>query len=711
MDLQQKLRESRIEITQLTAALSFAEESTLQLQNQIKAEIKTREDLQAANETEMDTIKERFRLKANDMQVELDIKDAEIESLEHQLQSKAGFIAKLEQSFASDTTRLEKKLAAQQKLCDILTQQNTNAALAAQSNAQKYHEEIRKLKSKLQDQEKAVLSITEYVDQQEKKLYDEKHSVFYGNNNLNHNSSFYGSGSFYGGGSISRIGSMAIDVDDNMSTTSSFYGTSPVRVESKLTPDLRSESLDAGVDEYGLKYVEDVDEDDDEDKTASSQNKVKSNTAINMNIPRIVTVGRGNSAQTPPSALKSPKSRGVLSVSIDLNQNVVNSGQKICDSPLLSPPRRGEFDFDSLHLDSSYYEQLLYGLQLATTHMEMNLLEEKSIRNYLIKTDHHHKEFENELHYQVQKLSESEDFLLHGQRQLQESVQFHQSNYTNLQERYSNLEDKFNEHVKELYRVNKLEKVGNIQMQNIEQTLAENKLMVDKLKHEVHALKQDNNDLKLNQMQLEGKLEEGNQEYLLLQSFCDLIQKEKELLQQEKQDMVLKYMSSQQQSRQSHNNMAYDHQDDYDDSSSYLRHEDLSAHVLSLTKPAEAITRSRSSSPKTTSKLINSASAPSNPEMTVQDLLHKYRHLAKPHLTSVAEERKSATTSPLRQKSYSEDFSHDNSAVFEPLRLSDQVVSNITSSPSPYNNTLRTYALNTGLPQYEPARSKRSYRK
>jgi chromosome segregation ATPase len=113
LDLSQKLRDLRMEVNQLTSSLTLAEQLNSELQNQLKAEIQSREELVEIKETEMESFRERARLKTNSMEVEMDIKDAEIESTNSLIVSKTSFITKLEQTYSADINRLERKLAVQ----------------------------------------------------------------------------------------------------------------------------------------------------------------------------------------------------------------------------------------------------------------------------------------------------------------------------------------------------------------------------------------------------------------------------------------------------------------------------------------------------------------------------------------------------------------------------------------------------------------------
>ncbi len=159
-------------MTKLTTALSFAEKASEQYQYQLQLEIKSKEELIETKDKEVDMLKERTRAKLNEVQIELDIKDAEIESLKDQINTKQLYLQKIEQSLNGDISRLEKKLAAQTKLYDEIALQHTNTTVQAHAAHLKHQEDIKLLKQKLQEQQSTIDSISSYVEKAEKDLLD-----------------------------------------------------------------------------------------------------------------------------------------------------------------------------------------------------------------------------------------------------------------------------------------------------------------------------------------------------------------------------------------------------------------------------------------------------------------------------------------------------------------------------------------------------------
>jgi hypothetical protein len=108
-----KIRELKFENSKLGAEITFVEQEKASLIQQNQLDKSTNDEIIESKEKEISSLNVRMKFKVNELTVDLDIKDAEIESLNDQINSKQIFITKLEQSFQSDIARVEKKLASQ----------------------------------------------------------------------------------------------------------------------------------------------------------------------------------------------------------------------------------------------------------------------------------------------------------------------------------------------------------------------------------------------------------------------------------------------------------------------------------------------------------------------------------------------------------------------------------------------------------------------
>lgn len=111
-----KIRELKFENSKLVSEITFAEQVKTSLIQQNQLDKSTYDEIIESKEKEISSLNDRMKIKVNELTVDLDIKDAEIESLNDQMNSKQVFITKLEQTFQSDISRVEKKLANQVSL-------------------------------------------------------------------------------------------------------------------------------------------------------------------------------------------------------------------------------------------------------------------------------------------------------------------------------------------------------------------------------------------------------------------------------------------------------------------------------------------------------------------------------------------------------------------------------------------------------------------
>ena len=108
-----KNRELRLEITKLTSTLSVLENDNLKLQKSLDEEVKLREEVQDCTSKEINKLRLEVKVNVEKLKSSVQSLEAELQSSKDQLVGKQTLIQKLEQSLASDTTRLEKKLAYQ----------------------------------------------------------------------------------------------------------------------------------------------------------------------------------------------------------------------------------------------------------------------------------------------------------------------------------------------------------------------------------------------------------------------------------------------------------------------------------------------------------------------------------------------------------------------------------------------------------------------
>lgn len=108
-----KLRDARLEITKLTASLSFSEQNHLKEKQGLEIRITELEQELVAHESITKILQEKYEGKFQELHLENSAKDVELVSLKEQLEHKAAMTQRHEQSFAVDISRLEKKLAAQ----------------------------------------------------------------------------------------------------------------------------------------------------------------------------------------------------------------------------------------------------------------------------------------------------------------------------------------------------------------------------------------------------------------------------------------------------------------------------------------------------------------------------------------------------------------------------------------------------------------------
>jgi chromosome segregation ATPase len=97
----------------LNARITVLDQSKQSIEHDLFLEQKKCEEISESKDSEIRSLQEKLRTKVNEYSVDVDIKAAEIESLNDQLNAKNAFISKLEQNLQADTSRLEKKLSTQ----------------------------------------------------------------------------------------------------------------------------------------------------------------------------------------------------------------------------------------------------------------------------------------------------------------------------------------------------------------------------------------------------------------------------------------------------------------------------------------------------------------------------------------------------------------------------------------------------------------------
>lgn len=171
MDLLNKMRDSKLEITKYQSEITFLQQNLLKVEQENELNKNQYDELLLAKDKEIELIQYRNKMKINDLNLEIEMKDTELESFKDQLQQKQTFLIRFEQSYSSDMNRLEKKLFHQTKLADELSVENNNLYLQMQSLHHKYNEEIRQLKQKNQELQHSIDSINNYIEDKEKELF------------------------------------------------------------------------------------------------------------------------------------------------------------------------------------------------------------------------------------------------------------------------------------------------------------------------------------------------------------------------------------------------------------------------------------------------------------------------------------------------------------------------------------------------------------
>jgi hypothetical protein len=635
-----------MESNNLNTSLTFSESLNTNLQNQIRAEVLLREESISQIQKEMDTQLNKMKSRKQELLVEIDIHKAEIESLNDQLQQKAAFVGKIEQSFAADVTRLEKKIAQQTKLCDELTVENSNNSLQAYASLQKHHEEVRHLKQKMVEQQTSLDSISQFVDNQQKES-DMERLMFVDDESVR-------------------------DSNFQRSPALSCAGDYVFSTGSVLSNYRSSVCSDIGCDSpFDSPYRSQI------DNFSSPRSKRKPQLCISTSIdeaiiptplPTHVSVSWGDNANSRISAPSTEKAQTIKQFHSHDDDNDGDNDVNDDDN------EQDEYDYyvsegndlqglnvDDLCLERFRYERVFYGLSLATSLLETNLQQDRQLRNFYSKSESFQLERLHETQFELEKTKENELQLTMTKSHLQDSFHFHQSMQSQLQNRINELETQISEHRNELYRVSKQEKVSSQQAFNLDGTLRENQSLLDKAKHDVVRADQETRDLRLEHFTTQGKLEESLERYSLLQTHCEVLSREKEFIQLEKDELVRKYTEI----------------------------------LMSPTKSA-----SRSTLQNVNNKVEHIEEDARRAAKIVQDGLDEAKYSPRPtnqdEVRSIVDKyRRSSRLSELSPAAFS----------VTPLNLSDSVSSR--RSDDAIVNSLRTYALNTGE-TIDPIRAKTS---
>ncbi|RYH29671.1 hypothetical protein EON65_07680 [archaeon] len=493
-----KLREMRLEMTKLTSNLSFSEASNQQLQNQLQVEIKTKEDTLDVKEKEIDAWKEKMKQKMNDLQVEMDIKDAEIGSLNEQLVAKQAHAVKIEQSLNADSNRLEKKIANQVKRIDELTKENSSVSVSMYSMQHKHKDEVETLKGKIAELQGQIDKISNYVQQQQKELIDNQDADMVGSYNDDFDLFYYDS-------PMSRTPSMRFrrtsshnDFDSEffspMSTGGSFF-----RRDSEYNANTRTR-----------------------DSFWQSTSKEQTLEGMDFDYPMVEEVN-----------VTSSKKR---SVRIKSSPNLLDSSDE--DESLYE--RILEKHSQQL---TEYTNSLLHGLQLSTLYMEFNIKEEQLIRQAGERQRQGYLGQRLEDQVIIQKLMNSEETLSEARDQLRSSLSYAEERVSTLETRMKQLEQEHQNLTKDYYRSCKGEKVSLAQATKYEQLYLDCKAQMDKVKLDLVRKQQENSDLRLSNLQLNGKLDGSAEKQRLLEQRLDLIKQQMEILTTEKENLMQRVLS------------------------------------------------------------------------------------------------------------------------------------------------------------------------
>lgn len=494
-----------MDITKLTASLAFAEKANEQYQYQLQIEIKAKEDTIETKEKEMELLKAKTRSKMNDIQIELDIKDAEIESLKDQLNSKGLFVTKIEQSLNNDIARLEKKLAAQTKLYEEISLQCTNTTVQAHATYLKHQEEVKTLKQKLQEQQTIIDSINNYIERQEKELIDDYCSP---------------------------------QCDED---TTSIWGSSPRH--NSWTPKQHHHNNSTffnDTDDVSLYSLQRTDS-----FRSSSMNNMNMNRVHSSTLSVYTTMEEEEEGKDSPSPSLSILSKSSPNVGYSYSSSS-EPYHNIKKSPNKTSNKYSLLDYDKEQQDASQitFESILYGLQLSTTWMEHTIREEKLLRTQLINHTMKTKRQQNQTIYSISELNDEKELLTEQQYHLQKSLEFSNDKFHSVQTRLTSLQKEYEELSKEYYRTVKSEQISIAQMNKMEQAVMDMKLQNDKINVFLTHNQNDLQELKYKNLQLQHNIEECNENYYALQTRYDLVHQEKDILIVERDELMKRFLPS-----------------------------------------------------------------------------------------------------------------------------------------------------------------------
>lgn len=471
----------------------------------------------------------------------------------------------------------------QSKLCEELQRENTNTAIQIHQIHHKHGEEVRALKSKISELQASIDGIQSYVQTQEKELLDtpQQDAVY------DDDASYYG-GYWMADSPFSRRNSMTsmssmLNLHRKDSYISQFYykenagdSAGPSRMASFLgrnnsflsprnpgifSPGNISTRDSILGDDLDVTYVDDLEDNDDNNHQdiARMSSGSQQHLHTQQHTPQFNSSSQQRALQhshsphpqqqpTPPPSASSyaPLSSGGKT----RNKSVAFRDMSPMSSPAVSTAAS---DFRSPSPLSQRieacedaaretYNQLLDGLNLATTLFEHSVNEDRLLRARLLAERDRH--CNQELHDQVTltRMQDQETFLQETRQQLQERVNFAEKKVEQIQQRCRQLEAENEQLHVDYHRATNTEQVHLLRQEKLEQQQKETKAKLDMAKLEWQRQMQAAAELRLEKLKLAGQIEEWAEKCSAAETRLLIARQEIAILTAEKDELIRRYL-------------------------------------------------------------------------------------------------------------------------------------------------------------------------
>jgi hypothetical protein len=560
-NLLMNLRDARLEITQLTASMSISEQNHLKGKQTLEIRISELEQDIVAQEMKARILQEKYETKMQELNFDISGKSVEIQSLLDQLENKSSLFARQEQSFGADISRLEKKLTAQGKLCEELQRENTNTAIQIHQINHKHSEEVRSLKTKIADLQSTIDGIQNYVETQEKELLEAQQQDMYDDDGMTYYSSYYSDSPYSRKNSMLSVTSQSDLLSRKQSYISQFYYSdnggdfrssfiSPPGLHNRSPSSLFSPKGQSFVspngrdsilgDDLDITYVDDLEEDNDDGRSVGSQSRL---------------VASAPSAALGVSSGQNYASRQQTSGTGGLSGNGKEKGRRSVAfrdmsplSPVSSGLRDGRMSPLSQKIDDAEQptketlSRLIDGMNLATVLMEHSLKEDQMIRERLLSEGVRHDARHHDDFVTVTRLQDRTQYLEESKQQLQTAVQFCDGKIEQLQQRCNNLEQENSLLNENYHRSVGQEKLQELTIKKLDQQNKEIKARLDAVRSELQRQTQSFTELRLENLKLEGKVEEYDEKVNAAETRLLLARQEISILTAEKDELIRRFL-------------------------------------------------------------------------------------------------------------------------------------------------------------------------